>query len=282
MFKPMLCHDAHGTDVSVIPIGWVMEPKLDGWRWQIERTEDGVKHIGGRNGREYDGPPPITEALMFLPVGTVLDGEIIVADGHSGSVGSAISKGGDGCRFVAFDVLAVSGTDVTHEPWWTRREMLDTIALGFEFGHNLVVATTPVSDVSQSVLNKWIDAGAEGAVCKAPGSRYLPGKRTREWLKLKAVTTADAIVIGFERGKGQSNGHLNAAMLLRMCDTGTETSCGLGSWCEDATANEKNWIGRRVELKCYGRFETGSPRHPVFLRFRDDLESLTGDTLQKA
>lgn len=270
MRQPMLCHDAKGTDVSVIPAGWIMEPKLDGWRWQIERTEDGVNHVGGRNGREYPGPPQITEALMFLPVGTILDGEIIVNDGNSGSVGSAISRGGAGCRFVVFDVLAAAGTDVTGEPWEMRRKMLDTLAAGFD---GEAVSATPVSEVSQSVLDAWIDAGCEGAVCKAPGSRYLPGKRTKEWLKMKAVTTADAIVIGFERGKGKSNGHLNAAMLLRMCDTGTETSCGLGSHCEDATVNEADWIGRRVELKCYGRFaDTGSPRHPVFLRFRDDLE----------
>jgi bifunctional non-homologous end joining protein LigD len=253
-----------------------MEPKLDGWRWQIsvEEASDGtvIRHVGGRNGREQSGKTPLIDrAFEDVPAGTVLDGELIVRSrgGHSGSVGSALSNGGRGLQFVAFDLLMFDGHDTTGYTYADRRRFLEAMEEMITTEHVWVLPQMPVS---QATLDEWIAAGGEGAVCKSPRSTYRPGKRTREWLKLKAEFTVDARVTGFKKGQGKSNGHKNAALVFEMLDGGTESSCGLGSHADDATANPERWLGRIIELKCNGVFESGAPRHPIFVRFRDDLE----------
>lgn len=275
MISPMLCHDAHGTDVSVIPSGWVMEPKLDGWRWQVVRTPDGIRHIGGRNGREQSGKTPyIDEALMWLPPDTILDGELVARGtaGSSGDTGHALSNQPEVLQYVVFDVLGIAGTSTMDKPWRLRRPFVEMIAENAIAAEQAAYVTcTPSVDVSQLTLDRWIELGGEGAVCKDPEARYFPGKRTRQWLKLKHEETVDCEVIGFKKGKGQSNQHKNAAVLLRTLDTGTETSCGLGRNTDDATANPERWLGQIVEVKCNGRFKDGAPRHPTDLRRRDDL-----------
>jgi len=42
----------------------------------------------------------------------------------------------------------------------------------------------------------------EGIVAKRLGSPYRPGKRTKEWLKIKVTHEADVVVGGWSRGEG--------------------------------------------------------------------------------
>jgi bifunctional non-homologous end joining protein LigD len=271
MIKPMLCQDTQG-DFSRIPTdGWVMERKFDGWRVFFDRTPEGVRTYSGRNGSERTGSARFLEAsLAFLPPGTLLDGELI-ADGHSGAVATALASGGD-LAFVMFDVLRVAGTDVTDYPWSVRRELLEKISEGVSENPN--IRLNPAVPVSQKTYDAWVKLGLEGSVAKRIDSRYRPGYRSPDWLKCKATLTDDARVVGFERGKGQSNKHLVGAFRLQMLATGAETSCSTSRVpaIEYAKAEDSGWLGRIIEVKHYGLFEGGHPRHPVYSRRREDLE----------
>src|SRR4051794_5353740 len=121
---PMLCHDAKGHLGAVAREGWVMEPKLDGVRWQTWiASHDGrggseIRHWIGRNGNRATTTPEINAALAKLPADTVLDGELVTA-GEWGD-----RAGGQPKQLVVFDVLRLAGHDTTMLPWMHRRELL--------------------------------------------------------------------------------------------------------------------------------------------------------------
>jgi ATP-dependent DNA ligase len=261
---PQLAYDANGN-LDFVPErhrdAWVMEPKWDGWRWQVHVTEDGVRSIGGRNGKKHTGPPAVDALLVdALPVGTILDGEILWQGGLSSS---RIA------RFVAFDVLAVAGSDVCSRPWTERRRLLEVALENLPKGGCVQIA--PYGPVDEAVLDEWLALGMEGAVLKRKDAPYRPGSRRRDgFVKVKPQSTTDAIVIGYEMGKGASNKDYAGALKIRLVDTGAETSCGVHKRPEEAEA----LIGRRIEVAHYGWIkDSGKVRHPIHKRTRPDMEA---------
>jgi ATP-dependent DNA ligase len=261
---PQLAFDASGN-LDFVPEhdrdNWVMEPKWDGWRWQVHITEDGVRSIGGRNGKKHTGPPAVDAILMdALPAGTILDGEIMWQSGLSSTRLA---------RFVAFDILAVAGHDVCSRPWTERRQLLEKALLLVPAGG--CVAIAPYGPIDDNVFAEWLEIGMEGAVLKRKDAPYRPGSRRRDgFVKVKPQATTDAIVVGYEMGKGASNRDYVGALKIRLIDTGAETSCGVHKRVEDAEA----LIGRRVEIAHYGWIkDSGKVRHPIHKRTRPDLEA---------
>lgn len=265
MIKPMLSFDAKG-DLGVVPReGWVMEVKLDGVRWQSwigpgdPRHGTEVRHWIGRNGNRSTAPAAVDARLRLLPADTILDGEL-VADGQWGD-----RAGGKRKRLVVFDVMRLAGHDVTVLPYRQRRELLEKM---FGAGGPDVMLATQ-APVDEDTLTTWMELGFEGAVAKRLESPYRPGKRSRDWWKIKPQSTAEAVVIGWEYGDGQSNTHLCGALQIRLLETGAETTTGWDGTPADADA----MVGRTIEFKHHGiSSKSGKPRHPVYWRLRPDLE----------
>src|SRR4051812_48276739 len=142
MIAPALCDT--GT-IEAVPAHWVMEPKLDGWRWQAVIEADGVVCVGGRNGKTWPCPP-VQASLTALPAGTILDGELIPAEpGHQSTrVPSLLARGGYGLTYVIFDVLRLAGHPTTHLKWRERRELLERLQPHLDLPAS-VVPYAPVS-----------------------------------------------------------------------------------------------------------------------------------------
>jgi ATP-dependent DNA ligase len=58
-------------------------------------------------------------------------------------------------------------------------------------------------------LERALDAGHEGVMAKSLESPYRPGQRGSHWLKLKATTTLDLVVLAAEWGHGRRAGWLS-------------------------------------------------------------------------
>lgn len=270
----MLC-----TAVDVVPTGprWVAERKIDGWRLMVEKTDRGLRLIGGRNSSDYTGQLPyLAEVLDGLPVGTILDGEITGARGWN-QVQSVMTSGqphhpnsaNPALTYLVFDILALGDTDLRKRPWRQRREILEGGLAGVP--HVLVSVTF---DPSEQVLQDALADGAEGLVCKRTDSTYVPGKG-RAWVKIKPQTTDEGEIIGF---KDSDRGPHVGAFIIRMLATGAQTTvkCGTKARHESATQERDGqpatppWIGAVIEIKHHGFGEDGVPRHPQYLRRRDD------------
>lgn len=115
----------------------------------------------------------------------------------------------------------------------------------------------------------------EGAMLKNPNSDYLPGmRRANTWYKVKKFDTIDMFVTGFDPGQGKYEGLIGAIV----CQTtdGMEVRCS--GMSDDQrifmTARQDRIIRERwvLEVKYFG-LTAGTPRHPQFLRWREDKQA---------
>jgi bifunctional non-homologous end joining protein LigD len=182
--------------------GWVLEPKWDGWRAVAHVTGEGAR-IFTRHGRGHHARfPGVNAALSELPAGTVLDGELVCLEPLAGGrvrsrfdrlsgfmLGRAPHRPVDGLTvtFVAFDVLAVDGTDLRALRWRERRAELERLLLCATGA----VRLTPILDASRAVHDALVRDGWEGTVAKHGGGRDRCGRRTASWVKLKSAAAIE-------------------------------------------------------------------------------------------
>jgi ATP-dependent DNA ligase len=182
--------------------GWLYEPKWDGFRAVVSVGDDVA--VTSRNGRPLQRYfPEVVEALAPLPAGTVLDGEILLADPTQGfpalleRIHPAASRvtllaGSRPAALVAFDLLMHAGEDLMPRPLAERRSALAALLRGADPRLHPTEATC-----DPRVAERWLDqptAAWDGVVAKRLSSPYLPG--AREWTKVKRTRTADCVVAG--------------------------------------------------------------------------------------
>src|SRR5687767_14248569 len=207
------------ADVArTMPAEFYVEDKFDGIRAQAHveggrvalytRTLDEVTHRF----------PELVAPLAALPADALLDGEIVPVRGAAvlpflelqKRLGrKTVSPGllaSTPVAFVAYDLLYAEGRILVEEPLAERRRVLESLVPS---GVAAAVRLSEVKSVSEaSGLDAEFDAararGNEGLMIKDPRSSYKPGKRGREWLKLKrALATLDVVVTSVEVGHGK-------------------------------------------------------------------------------
>ncbi|MFW5935940.1 MAG: DNA ligase, partial [Candidatus Hadarchaeota archaeon] len=157
------------------------------------------------------------------------------------------------------------------------------------------------------VYNEALSAGHEGAMLKNLKSAYIPGKRGKHWLKLKAsVETLDLVVIGGEWGEGKRS-HLMSSYELACNDPVSGDLIPVGrvatgfteEQLEEFTELFKPLIeyeeGKKAVFQPKIVFEVGyqeiqkSPKYeggyalrfPRFIRMRDDKYTEEADTIER-
>src|SRR6185369_14967787 len=133
--EPMLAKIAE----ALPPEGdYLYEPKWDGFRAIVFRGDDDV-YIQSRDSRPFDRYfPELHDSLLErLPKDCVVDGEIVITTPHGldfdalrlrlHPAASRVAKLAQETpsSFVAFDLLAVNGRDVTTSPQRERRDALE-------------------------------------------------------------------------------------------------------------------------------------------------------------
>ncbi len=107
-----------------------------------------------------------------------------------------------------FDLLWSHGQDLTGETILQRRALLEkTIkpVAGIQLG-------SYVENEGKALFQLVKEKGMEGILATRKDSIYRPGKRTSDWLKIKARLQQEFVVRGFTEGKG-SRKHLGALLL---------------------------------------------------------------------
>jgi DNA ligase D-like protein (predicted polymerase) len=206
---PMLAKSVKG-----IPEGELaFEPKWDGFRSIVFRSGDRVE-IGSRNEKPMTRYfPEVVEAVReSLPERCVVDGEIIVI-GASGDrldfdllqqrihpAASRVRKLSQEtpAHFVAFDLLALDGDDLTERPFAERRALLEKALEGAKPPVHLTPATRD-RDVARQWFEQFEGAGLDGVVAKPLDGAYQPDKRVM--FKVKHERTADCVVAGYRLHK---------------------------------------------------------------------------------
>lgn len=216
---PMLaCDGAMPGD----PDAWAFEYKWDGIRAICYWDGHGMR-LESRNLRDITTQyPDLVASRRELGSGAViLDGEIVALDRH-GRPSFAIlqqrmhlspSRAAERAmllpvQYYIFDLLWHRGRSLMDLPYRRRRRALERLKLlhpAWRLPPSHVGKGSAMMEVASS-------RRLEGLIAKRPGSIYVPGKRTSDWIKIKLVSEQEFVVGGWE--PRQENAEQIGALLL--------------------------------------------------------------------
>jgi bifunctional non-homologous end joining protein LigD len=209
-YSPMLA-----TLADEVPTGrgWLYEVKWDGYR-ALARVAGGEATLTSRRGNDltarFAGVVRAIETAVRTP-DCVLDGEVCALDERGRSSFSAMQQGRPDTPIVyyAFDVLEVDGEPLLDLPFEERRDRLERLL-------DRRSKTVRLSDTFEDGVALYKAArkeGLEGVIAKRADSRYLPAKRTREWLKIKTHGRQEFVIAGYSKGQGRRAGRFGSLVL---------------------------------------------------------------------
>jgi len=276
-----------------MPGDFFVEDKFDGIRGQAH-VQNGRVAIYSRTLDEISTRfPDLHQPLAALRTAVILDGEIITARGAEILPFSDLQKrlgrkvvseelqASTPVVFVAWDLLYASGKVLINDPLQTRRARLEDLintACGSEgVDHGTLRLSRAKRYRSVSELDNEFDAararGNEGLMIKDPASSYKPGRRGREWLKLKkALATLDVVVTTVELGHGKRRNVLSDyTFAVRRSETDAEL-LNIGKAYSGLTdveiAEMTEWFrGHTIQDFAHGRVRVVEPRIVIEVTF---------------
>jgi bifunctional non-homologous end joining protein LigD len=289
---------------------WLFEIKYDGYRI-IAGAEQGAPLLLTRNGNDLTASfPEIAEAVAALPCGrVVLDGEVVAHD-EAGRPSfqllqnrARVRSGSTARRaaarapvvYYAFDLLGLEEHDLRPLPLHARKELLRRLLP--EAGTLRYCDHVAERGVEFFAAARQLDL--EGMIAKRADSPYRAG-RSDDWVKVRADHVEDFVVVGYTR-KARARSGFDSLHLARATDAGALEY--IGSVGTGFTGDQQREYGRLLEsLRVAEPMAAGAPagreqhwvepvvvvevrylevtrdgllRHPVLLRFRDDLSGST-------
>lgn len=216
--QPML---ATLSDLPVDTDAYGFEYKWDGVRALL--YWDGVDlRLESRNlldiTHRYPELWPIEKALRRGPV--ILDGEIVALDAEGRPSFSLLQRRMHVAQvgylphqvpiiLMLFDVLHHDGRSTMALPYTERRAILESLKLS---GANW--QTPPwYPGEGRALLSAATQTGLEGIIAKRLASTYEPGRRSRDWLKIKVIQRQEFVIGGWTPGEGANTGCIGALLL---------------------------------------------------------------------
>ena len=287
--KSMLATPASNlADITrTMPGEFFVEDKFDGIRAQAH-VQQGRVALYSRTLDEISTRfPELLAPLAELPTDVIMDGEIITARGEEILPFSDLQKrlgrktvsedllASTPAVFVAWDLLYATGRVLINDPLETRRAKLEELIGGSAYGTVRLSRARRFSDAA--ALDDEFDAararGNEGLMIKDPASFYKPGRRGREWLKLKkALATLDVVVTTVELGHGKRHKVLSDyTFAVRRSETDGEL-LNIGKAYSGLTdveiAEVTEWFrGHTIQEFAHGRVRVVEPRIVIEVTF---------------
>jgi DNA ligase-1 len=193
------------------------EDKLDGIRAQIHKSGDSIAIYTRTMDRAEESFPDVVQFIRNVPGEFLLDGEIVpwkdrtvlpfshlqTRLGRKQLTSKIIAE--NPLAFIAFDILYKDGQSLLETPLRQRREILESMQLL----RTRIVDVSSAEQIEQAFAMAR-DSRNEGLVLKDPDSIYAPGRRGKNWLKLKThLPTLDCVVTAAEYGHGKRRGVLS-------------------------------------------------------------------------
>jgi bifunctional non-homologous end joining protein LigD len=192
---------------QVAPMLAVASAPFDSPQHSFEVKWDGIRvlagvagsawRLWGREQSDYTTRYPELSVLRGLPVGTVVDGEVVAFDAagradlrrllrRHGLVDDwRIEQAKEWCpvTYVVFDLLWLRDRSLLREPLARRREGLAELCATTALPE--VVFSAAVTGAGHAFYAAAVAAGQEGVVAKHLASAYRPGRRVPAWRKIK-------------------------------------------------------------------------------------------------
>ncbi|MMZ43612.1 DNA ligase [compost metagenome] len=273
------------------PKRFVVNPKMDGYRYLGFNYGDGRVEGRSRNGNLIEGYDGIEEALSKLPSGYVYDGEVMDRDGtFSGTQKSAFkkAKGKDGVLHI-FDMVPIEEFEAGKgsTPYELRLNRLYGLEgqveespyltlVPFVQSESSLFEGRDTDEVVTELHDSYVMQGYEGAMVKDLDAPY-ECKKGYAIQKVKKFFTIDLTVVDVEEGKEgtQFEGTLGS-LVVELSDKDIKEQLPDGMPCvEGGTfvvkvgsgfkanpgheysrdvlwARKEDLINRTIEIKCFG------------------------------
>lgn len=229
------------------------EIKWDGTRGLCFVEHSGFRLLNRKKRNMRETYPELTFADRLDP-GILLDGEVVSSREGNPEFGAMLqreqARGRRAKRlsqtlpavYVAFDLLYEKFDPMLDFPLGERRERLERIVE--KAADPRLVFSQSVDADGETMFEQSRERGLEGIIAKRLDSRYLPGRRTDAWLKIKARQSIYCAIIGF---LPEADDEVRSLVIA------TE---------------------REGELRCVGRVGSGltrTLRHELFKQLRDKV-----------
>jgi bifunctional non-homologous end joining protein LigD len=111
--------------------------------------------------------------------------------------------------YVVFDILHLDGKDLVDLPLIERKKILEERVRESE----RVLLSVYVIGNGKKFFEEVKAKGLEGIMAKRLSSSYQIGKRSKDWLKIKALNSLDCIICGYTLGEGKREKYFGALLL---------------------------------------------------------------------
>ena len=187
---------------------WLFEIKWDGYRAIATVDAKGALTLVSRNGldllAQFSDMAGLADAFQSVPI--VVDGEIVSLDDAGRSDFQRLQEHGQRghhLTFAAFDVLYADGRDRRGEPLEERKALLERLIR--PEGDGLVMYSKHVLGAGKALFEQAKRNKLEGIIGKRRDSRYV-GRRTRDWVKIKAQLEQEFVIGGWTEPRGSRVG----------------------------------------------------------------------------
>lgn len=233
--------------------------------------------------------------MSQLQINAVLDGEVVVLNEQGSPDFQKLQhwaeKPAYPLLYYVFDLLKLNGKACYELPLIERKKLLRQLLPQ----NDIVKYSDHIVEQGEAFFEVAKQKDLEGIMAKKLDSKYYPGKRSADWLKIKHNKTDEAVIVGFTKPRGGRKhfgalvlGVVRDGMLFYAGHTGsgfstkqlkdlhtmlvphiTETS----PFAEKVTTNMPvTWVKPLFicEVKFTQWTTDGRLRHPIFLRIRND------------
>jgi bifunctional non-homologous end joining protein LigD len=289
---------------------YIFEIKWDGIRALIA-LEDGQVRIRTRNNIDITAQFPELHVVdkAFRATCGLFDAEIVCLDtsgkplfkkvinrmsANGGSNIQNLTKSNPAYCYV-FDCLYLDGRPLINEPLLRRKEWLkDALKIG-ETPYRI----SEMEEDGESLFEAAKEHQLEGIMAKRKDGKYLPGRRTDLWKKIKVRHGTECVILGFTQGKGERTKTFGALQIAERIGNELHYRGKVGTGFDEDTMKEIYQTlkklketkkpalkgGKVVDEKVttwiepvtiaeinYSRFTPDEMfREPVFVRLRPDL-----------
>lgn len=212
-----LAYPFEGNLESLGPLSdWFIEWKWDGIRGQAVVREEGAALWSRGNELISDQFPELVNTFKTLPVGTVLDGEVLAyADNHPLPFAELQKRLGRKnvsksmiekvpIVFLVYDILEYEGHDLRAKTMQERRKLLESLIFA---SPRMIISELVKGQDWDHILKLRLtsqEMGTEGLMIKKRDSVYGVGRQKGSWWKYKVdPLTLDAVLIYAQAGTGR-------------------------------------------------------------------------------
>jgi len=280
MIKPMLAYK-----VGKKPVDWsenvYMQPKLDGVRCVIQLADNNEVVAHSRTGKQFFNIAHITNSLHHFFTqhpDIILDGELYNHDLRDDfeKIISLVRKlkptsldRTEASKMIQFHCYDYIET-IINQPYGYRMNQLVTSEM-----YSYCVKYVPTNlvfrmDDARVYHARNLADGYEGSILRL--DKPYQQKRSYNLQKFKDFQDTEALIVGYEEGKGKREGTLGK--FLMQDDDGNKFGCppGKGYNYKDLANildNIGDYMGQRATFTYFERTQYGSYRHPLFKSIRN-------------